>query len=191
MKVVSPSSIGRCIMKLIQQCNETGGDTVTACAISKSVAVHATLKGDLRVYNRHSGKPVRSGYCGHMTAVSAITFSDDESVLASGELDGSIRLWNPQPLSALDQKFADVIVSNARGNGATVVGIDSQHLEFAPSLATVLHPSSVCSSILVTRANGAIELINAETGQFCTQLRPAIGSLRAPARFARLVVSYL
>ena len=150
------------------------------------MVVHATLKGDLRVYNRHSGKPVKSGVlCGHMTAVSAIAFSDDESVLASGELDGSIRLWNPQPLSALDQKFADVIVSNARGNGATVVGIDSQHLEFAPSLATVLHPSSVCSSILVTRANGAIELINAETGQFCTQLRPAIGSLRAPARFAK------
>ena len=45
------------------------------------------------VYNRHSGKPVKSGVlCGHMTAVSAIAFSDDESVLASGELDGSIRL---------------------------------------------------------------------------------------------------
>ena len=106
-------------------------------------------------------------------------------MLVSGESDGSIRLWNPRPLSVLDQKFADVIVSNARGNGAAVVGIDSQHLEFAPSLATVLHPSSVCSSILVTRADGAVELLNAETGQFCTQLRPPIGTLREPATFAK------
>ena len=78
---------------------------------------------------------------------------------STGESDGSIRLCNPRLLSVLDQKFADVIVSNARGNGAAVVGIDSQHLEFAPSLATVLHPSSVCSSILVTRADGAVELL--------------------------------
>ena len=187
MRVVSLSSIGPLYNEIDPTVlNETRGDTVTACAISKSVVVHATSKGDLRVFNRYTGKPLGSGVlCGHMTAVTAVAFSDDETVLVSGESDGSIRLWNPRPLSVLDQKFADVIVSNARGNGAAVVGIDSQHLEFAPSLATVLHPSSVCSSILVTRADGAVELLNAETGQFCTQLRPPIGTLREPATFAK------
>ena len=68
-----------------------------------------------------------------------------------------------------------------RGNGAAVVGIDSQHLEFAPSLATVL-PSSVCSSILVTRADGAVGLVRNWT-ILCT-ITP-IGTLREPATFAK------
>ena len=69
MKVVSLSSLGPMYNETDPTVlNETRGDTVTACAISKSVVVHATLKGDLRVYNRHSGKPVKSGVlCGHMT----------------------------------------------------------------------------------------------------------------------------
>ena len=71
------------------------------------------IQRDLRVFN-DTGKPLGSGVlCGHMTAVTAVAFSDDETVLVSGESDGSIRLWNPRPLSVLDQKFADVIVGNA------------------------------------------------------------------------------
>ena len=56
MKVVSLSSLGPMYNETDPTVlNEIRGDTVTACAISKSVVVHATLKGDLRVYNRHSG----------------------------------------------------------------------------------------------------------------------------------------
>ncbi len=165
---------------------ENRGDIVTACAVSQNRVVHATMNGDIHVFDRNSGKTVGSGIlCGHMTSVTACAFSDDGDTLVSGEDDGHIKLWNPTPLTPLDQKYADVIASSARGYGAMVVGIDSQHLEFAPSLATVLHPSSVSSSILVTRNDGAIELLDAETGQLCTQLRRGTATLRAPAKFAK------
>ena len=164
---------------------EHRGDSVTACSISKKHVVHATSHGDLHVFDRKSGKSVGSGVlCGHMTAVTACTFSENGEILVSGEEDGLIKVWTPTPLSSLDQKCADVIVSSARGQGAKVIGIDAQHLEFAPSLATVLHPTSVCSSILVSRQDGGIELLDAETGQLCTVLRRAAGKLREHAKFS-------
>ena len=59
------------------------------------------------------------------------------------------------------------------------------HLDFPAARALQLHPSSESPSLLVTRADGSVELHDAIGGQFCTRIRRGYCALREPAVFSK------
>ena len=158
--------------------------TVSA-AVNNGVIIQASSRGDVYVYDRKRGEPVGCGVLsGHMTAVRACQFSDNGDILATGSDDGIVKVWQPIPLSKLDQKFASVIASDARGTGAAVVGVELKHLEFAAALSLRLHPASESPAVLVTRADGTVEIHDATRGQYNAAVRYPSGPTRAPAKFS-------
>ena len=159
--------------------------SIVSAAISSEFIIQASSRGDVFVFDRKRGKPVGCGVLsGHMTAVTACKFSDNGEVLATGSEEGIIKVWTPAPLSKLDQKFATVIASEARGSGASVVGVELKHLEFAAALSLRLHPSSESPAMLVTRADGTVEIHDAARGQFNASVRFPSGPTRTAAKFS-------
>ena len=184
---VEPMSSLRTVLHDIEPVciNSAISHSTVSAAISNDVIIQASSRGDIYVFDRKRGKPVGSGVLsGHMTAVRACQFSDNGEVLATGSEDGVVKVWQPAPLSKLDQKFATVIASEARGSGAAIVGVELKHLEFAAALSLRLHPASESPAILITRADGTVEIHDAARGQFNATVRFPSGPTRQPAQFS-------
>ena len=52
-----------------------------------------TWSGEIRVWDTHTGEHLKS-LKGHTGGVSSLTFSTDGKILASGQTDGTILLWD-------------------------------------------------------------------------------------------------
>lgn len=57
-------------------------------------ALGASRERTVRIYDRQTGYETQ--LTGHADSVSGLAFSTDGTILASGSLDGTIRLWNPR-----------------------------------------------------------------------------------------------
>ena len=184
---VEPMSSLRTVLHDVEpvSIHSANSHSTVSAAISSDVVVQASSSGDIYVFDRRRGKPVGCGVlCGHMTAVHACKFSDNGEVLATGSEDGVVKVWTPTPLNKLDQKFASVIASDARGSGAAIVGVELKHLEFATAISMRLHPASESPAVLVTRANGTVEIHDAIRGQFNATVRFPSGPTRKRAQFS-------
>ena len=77
-------------------------DAIIAVAISRSGQYWATgsKRGEVRVW-REAGQTLHLAWQAHTDMVWTLAFSPDEHMLASGSLDGSVKLWNVESRALL------------------------------------------------------------------------------------------
>jgi WD40 repeat protein/transcriptional regulator with XRE-family HTH domain len=129
-------------------------DAIWTVAISKSGQYWATgsKRGEVRVW-REAGQTLHLAWQAHTDIVMSIAFSPDERTLASGSLDGSVKLWDVEsgaplwtvgPINGLlSLAFAPDGRTLASGGNETTIRLWDAKLGTA--LADLPHPGAVFS----------------------------------------------
>jgi len=138
-------------------------DAIWTVAISKSGQYWATgsKRGEVRVW-REAGQTLHLAWQAHTDIVVSIAFSPDERTLASGSLDGSVKLWDVEsgaplwtvgPINGLlSLAFAPDGRTLASGGNETTIRLWDAKLGTA--LADLPHPGAVFS--LAWSADGCL-----------------------------------
>ncbi|KAF2765564.1 transcription initiation factor TFIID, subunit TAF5 [Teratosphaeria nubilosa] len=75
-----------------------GNVTATACAPNGRVIASADDKGEILLWDIHSGRLIKRMRCGVRTAIYSLDWSVESSVLVSGGADKAVRVWDVAPI---------------------------------------------------------------------------------------------
>jgi len=119
--------LDRATQKVTPQAKDAGfGGTLSAAALSpegRLIAVGAKLSGSVFVFDTGTGRPLTQHGSAHASPVSALTFSGDGFKLVTGDVAGTIKIW--EDARKLTSKSAAAMTLKGHEGEITHVGFSS------------------------------------------------------------------